>query len=224
MSNHVNVVICTPGFNLMGVYVKSLLATIDQLNKRGISWAYSNEYSSHVADARETTASGTKVNSYTENTPFAGVLTYDKMFWIDSDIVWTPEDFIKLYESDKDVVSGAYCAPSGEVMAYPEMLRSGYAHQQVLEMTDPIEIEGIGFGFVCVKKGVFESLSRPWFQSTSKEALDEEGNTINLPIMGEDLSWCERVRKNGFKIWFDPKVQLTHHKTVRLTLQGMREM
>jgi hypothetical protein len=26
--------------------------------------------------------------------------------WIDSDIAWEPEDVIKLYNSDKDVISG----------------------------------------------------------------------------------------------------------------------
>jgi GT2 family glycosyltransferase len=144
-------------------------------------------------------------------------VTYDKILWIDSDITFTPQDALTLIKSDKDIISGAYLLGSGEVTIYPKMLESGYTFQQVKEMTEPIQVDGCGFGFVAVKSGVFESLTRPWFQATTLKR--EDG--FDLHIMGEDLSWCKRVKDQGFEIWFDPSVKVTHNKMMKLTWDGV---
>ena len=38
---------------------------------------------------------------------------YDYILWLDDDIVFTPEDFEKLYKEDKDVISGLYLMANG---------------------------------------------------------------------------------------------------------------
>lgn len=215
---HVNVVICTPGHSVMSVYLKSLFTLIERLNQEGMSWAWSSEYSSHVADAREITLSGNHQNIIQENRPFHGMITYDVLLWIDSDIAFTADDAMKLIKSDKKIISGAYLLGSGEVTAYKTLLKGGYKYEEVLEMKEPIQIEGCGFGFLAVKSGVFESLSRPWFQSAL--ITTDEGTTF--PMMGEDLSWCIRVRDAGFEIWFDPTVRVIHNKMMKLTWEGAR--
>ena len=135
----------------------------------------------------------------------------------------SPEDVLKLYESDKDIVSGAYLLASGEVTAYKKLLGPGYTFEEVLKMKDLEKVDGTGFGFLCVKQGVFESLSRPWFQSSWITMEDEETKEeFSFPIMGEDLSWCKRAREAGFEIWLDPTVKVIHHKTVKLTWEGMK--
>lgn len=216
--NHINVIIATPGHSVMSGYVHSLLKLFDNLSAKGLTWAWSSEYSSHVGDARELTINGDHENSYTEQRPFKGQVTYDKILWIDSDITFNPEDALTLIESDKDIISGAYLLGSGEVTIYPKMLEAGYTYQQVKEMTEPVQVDGCGFGFVAVKSGVFESLTRPWFQAATIQT--EDG--FNLPIMGEDLSWCKRVKDQGFEIWFDPSVRVTHNKMMKLTWDGVR--
>lgn len=218
MINHVNVIIATPGHSVMSRYVHSLLKLFETLNKEGLTWAWSSEYSSHVADAREMTLNGDNQNSYSEQRPFKGSITYDKILWIDSDITFTPEDAMKLINSDKDIISGAYLLGSGEVTAYPKLLSPGYTFDQVKEMEEVVKIGGCGFGFLAVKSGVFESLTRPWFQSSS--ITSEDG--FEFPLMGEDLSWCKRVTDNGYEIWFDPTVRVVHNKMMRLTWEGIR--
>jgi hypothetical protein len=220
---HINLIIATPGHSMMTSYVKSLLGTAEALNREGITWLFTSEYSSHVGDAREVTLNGSMNNSVSETRPLQGQFTYDKIMWIDSDIAWNPEDVIKLYKSDKDIISGAYLLASGEVTAYKKMLGPGYTHQDILEMTEPSEIDGAGFGFICVKQGVFESLSRPWFQSAWITKKDEETEKeFTFPIMGEDISWCYRVKQNGYQIWLDPTVRVQHHKMMKLTWEGPR--
>ena len=87
---HINIIIATPGHSMMSVYVHSLLKLLDSLNAKGLTWAWSSEYSSHVGDAREMTLNGGSENSYTEQRPFKGEVTYDKILWIDSDITFNP--------------------------------------------------------------------------------------------------------------------------------------
>lgn len=220
---HVNLIIATPGHSMMSSYVRSLVALIQELNNRNITWGFSSEYSSLVGDAREMTLNGNNQNNIKETRPFKGQITYDKIMWIDSDIAWAPEDVIKLYESDKDIVTGAYMLASGEVVAYPKLLGNAYVYEEVKAMTEPVKVEACGFGFICVKQGVFESLTRPWFQSAMGTWVDKDtGEEYQFPIMGEDISWCKRVGDKGYDIWLDPTVKVTHHKMMKLTWDGIQ--
>mgnify|MGYP006268014269 CR=1 FL=1 len=218
---HVNLIIATPGHSLMSGYVRSLLNTINELSKKGLTFAFTNLYASHVADAREATLNGSMENNIEISAPLGGQCTYDKIIWIDSDIAWEPQDVLKLYESDKDIISGAYLLQTGEVTAYKEMFKRGFTFEEVKKMKEPIQIESCGFGFLCVKQGVFESLQRPWFQQ-ERAIATIDNKEIDMPIMGEDMSWCQRVRKQGYEIWFDPTVRVTHHKMMQLTWEGIR--
>ena len=41
-------------------------------------------------------------------TKFGGEIDYDYIMWIDSDIVFKPEQFFKLLDHDRDIISGLY--------------------------------------------------------------------------------------------------------------------
>jgi hypothetical protein len=218
MTTHINVIIATPGHSMMSTYVRSLLELTGKLNQEGITWAWSSEYSSHVADAREITLNGSNHNEINEQRPFKGNITYDKILWIDSDITFTPEDALTLIKSDKDIITGAYLLGSGEVTVYKEILKLGYMYDEVKSMTEPVKVAGCGFGFLAVKSGIFESMTRPWFQSV----IITSDDGFSFPIMGEDLSWCKRATDLGYDIWFDPTVRVTHNKMMKLTWEGIQ--
>jgi hypothetical protein len=205
----------------MSDYIKSLLSFMQALSVKGITFAFTNGYASHVGDAREVTLSGSNENEIFNNYPLRGNVTYDKILWIDSDIAFDAEQALKLYESTEDIVTGVYLFADGGTSAYPTLGKPSFTYEQVKDLKELTEIEGCGFGFICVKQGVFEELSRPWFQQVMG-SVDIEGKSIDFPIMGEDLSWCKRVRDLGYKIYLDPAVKVTHHKTVKLTWEGIR--
>ena len=113
---HYDVVIATPGPNLVPEYVSSLIETTKELNKRGLTYHFLNKYSSFVPSAREITATDTFQHEWNTREVGAGKFSYGKIFWIDSDIEWTVDDFMKIYESELDVVSGVYQThPNGTV-------------------------------------------------------------------------------------------------------------
>lgn len=212
---HVNILIATPGRMMEAEYVRSLVATMQYLNSEGISYIYLNEYSSQVNAAREATTMGSRfLNAFCKE-PVNGQVTYDKMIWIDSDISWTPEDFMKLYHSKFDIVSGLYFNEEGVPLFTFNENDIYFDHDQLKHKQYPFEVFGVGFGFVAVKSGVFESIQRPWFETEFQRIINEDGEEMFIP-WGEDYSWCIKAKNAGYNIWIDPSIRVGHHKKIRI--------
>lgn len=217
MKPHYNILIATPGRSMEAEYVRSLIKTTEYLQKVGITYKYLNEYSSQVSAAREATTMGSDFLDAFNKSPVRGECTYDKMIWIDSDISWDIEDFMKIYESDKDIISGVYFNHLGVPMfsVHDDQL---YSDPQILkDAKTPFEIFAAGFGFIAVKAGVFENMPRPWFETVYQQIKNEQGQEMLIPF-GEDYSWCAKAKRSGFDIYLDPTVRLTHHKKVAIKM------
>ena len=214
---HYNVIIATPGMDMDGGYVRSLTETIAELNKRNISNIWIGDHFSIVNLAREFTLdAGYLLDKneidYSAKVPIRDTVTYDRIFLIDSDISWTPDQFLKLYESDKDVISGIYMTAMGEPTVYPKE-QDYFKNNQIADNNETIEATGFGLGFVCVKNGVFEKLERPWFQFLY---TDRYAPTPNKFMIGEDISWCMRVSELGYKLYSDLGIKVKHCKKIFL--------
>jgi hypothetical protein len=213
---HFNVVITTPGNKMCAEYVKCLLATIQFFQENNISWFYQNEYASLITNAREATITGNRFLEASNPYPGKGIYTYDKIFCIDSDIVWEVDSLIKLYLSDKDVISGIYYEAQG-ADAMVVRKKGGYSLMKREEVNDLrqkqelISVHGIGLGFVCLKSGVFESIKRPWFDLGIVK-YEDNGVVYDIPL-GEDLNFCEKILESGYKIYVDPTVIVGHVKS-----------
>jgi hypothetical protein len=217
MKQHYDILIATPGRSLEAGYVKSLMDTIQELVSRGISYKWLNSYSSLVHNARETTITGDDNLNPNDSGPLHDSVTYGKVFWIDSDITWKPEDFIKLYESEHDIIAGAYLLYNGETSTvHTKQYPSGIPKDVLSRMKAVSEAEAIGFGFVAVKSGVFEKIERPWFGLLPQAIQNSKGQQLILSL-GEDISWCIKAKHSGFNIYFDPSVKVGHIKSKELS-------
>lgn len=217
MKPHFNILIATPGRSMEAEYVRSLIKTTEYLQKVGISYKYLNEYSSQVSAAREATAMGSDFLDAFNKNPVRGECTYDKIIWIDSDISWDIEDFMKICESDKDIISGVYFNHLGVPMfsVHDDQL---YSDPKILEQAKvPFEIFAAGFGFIGMKSGVFENIPRPWFETVYQQITNNEGQDMLIPF-GEDYSWCAKAKRSGFSVYLDPTIRLTHHKKVAIKM------
>lgn len=209
---HYNIVLATPGHSMKAEYVQSLVKTTCWMNSQGLKYTYLNKYSSFVPSARELTATNTFHHDWHTREVGSGEFTYDKIVWIDSDIEWEVEDFERLYLSDHDIISGlVQTDPRGTVAVnYPdENGRPTFVNKvEFLLHDEPVEVGGVGFGFVAMKSGVFENMSRPWFLIRRIQWEDVDFMTN----VGEDYSWCANAVESGYKIWVDPLVKVKHHK------------
>ena len=215
MTNHVNVLIATPGRSKEAEYVKSLVETINYLSSNNITFRYLNQYSPQVNMAREATIMDSRYLDAFNKSPVLGQVTYDKIIWIDSDISWDVKDFMSIYNSEKDITSGVYLNEYGIPMFSVEDQEYGENIKELLSGSEEFEITANGFGFIGMKSGVFESLKRPWFENIFYTIENENKETI-LASFGEDYSWCKKATSSGYKIFLNPTVNLFHHKKVKI--------
>jgi hypothetical protein len=149
--------------------------------------------------------------------PFDGKVPYDYLLWIDSDIIFTYDNFIQLLKRDLPIVAGMYMTTDG--ITYPvvtkwdtEFFKShGYFQfmrdEDIVGKKEPFEVVYTGFGFLLVKYGVFESLEYPWFRPLTQNISDNISD-----FSSEDVSFCQLIREKGFKIFVDPTVIVGHEK------------
>lgn len=210
---HYDIAICTPGVNFDVGYIKSLMATVQRLNEEKISYKFFNGYSSIVSDARNNTICDDE-----SEIPFGGKITYNKMMWIDSDMGWTPDQFLRLYESEKDIIGGVYLSSSG---GPTYGLGSKMMNAISLSFTDPFRVLGVGFGLVAIKSGVFEDIAFPWFEIETK--IDDEGKRKTI---GEDFVFCNKALAAGYETYVDPSIKLIHYKVlpIEYTLENMKKL
>jgi hypothetical protein len=209
---HYDVAIATPGHSMKAEYVKSLVATIRLLEENGYTYTFLNKYSSFVPSARELTATDTYSHNWETRVIGSGAFSCEKIFWIDSDIEWEAQDFLKLLDSPLDIISGLYQThPDGTVAVNKSdfLGRPTKCNKVDFYMDDaPVEVGGVGFGFVAVKADVFENMKRPWFL-IDRVRWDDLAFDVNV---GEDYSWCNGAKRAGYRIMVDPLVRVKHHK------------
>lgn len=133
---------------------------------------------------------------------------YDYVFCVDSDIILPEDALTKLYESDKDIVSGVYMQRKHE-----EQILELYNEKGNIPANELIhglmEVKGCGFGCVLVKGAVFNGMKYPHFHY--KSALNHNDT------YSEDTYFCDKAKEQGFKVWADTTLICEHvgsHKFV----------
>jgi len=217
---HYDVLIATPGAMLEAQYVKSLVLTLAECDRRGITYKWLNAYTSLVHHARELTASGIEGMQLdpTQTTPGGKDITYNKIFWIDSDISWTTEQFFKIYDSEYDVACGSYLLADGmTTTVHAWGAPGGMPAHEIVKITEPLRVQSCGFGFVAMKSGVFEKIQRPWFSHEYVKVGEDANGKDIMDAVGEDISWCVKAYRAGIELYFDPTVLVTHMKKQPIT-------
>ena len=210
------VVFCLPGSHYSGRFLVSFTELIIHCKAIGINPIISQDYSSMVNYARCKVA-GADVTRGKHQAPFGEKVDYDYMMWIDSDIAFKHTDFFSLLSMDKDIASGWYTQPGGSTPVVEKMnddyfqKHGSYQFIRSQEMTqrkDIFKADYIGFGWVLIKQGVFESIDYPWFAPK----MIQIGKDL-YEMCSEDVSFCLDAKKAGYNIWVDPKIKVGHEKT-----------
>ena len=214
------IVFCLPGRGVSYTFLKNFVQLCFECVQQGASIQISQDYSSMVNFAR-CKVLGANVLKGPDQLPWQGKLQYDYQLWIDSDIVFNLEAFYKLIWMDKDIAAGWYVTEDGRTTSVAHWLEEDEFEQNggVMnhEMVDgiqkrrkPFTCDYTGFGWVMIKKGVFEhpDMKYPWFAPQMQ--VFESGAVQDM--CGEDVSFCLEAIKAGFEIWCDPTIRVGHEK------------
>lgn len=220
------IVFCLPGRGCSYTFLKAFVQLCFDLVQNGLSIQISQDYSSMVNFAR-CKVLGANVLRGPNQVPWDGKLPYDYQLWIDSDIVFNTEKFWQLCDlanpadgEEKEIVSGWYLTEDGKTSSVAHWLEEddfrnngGVMNHETIETMGkrkkPFTVDYTGFGWVMIKKGVFEGLEYPWF--APKMQVFESGNVQDM--CGEDVSFCLDAKEQGHEIWCDPRIRVGHEKT-----------
>ena len=136
---------------------------------------------------------------------------FQELMWIDSDVVFDPNDVEKLRSYGLPIVCGLYAKKSRREFACAFL--PGTQQVQFGLSGGLLEILYCGFGFILTRREVYERMQQqlqlpvcnhrfgtilvPYFAPAVRE--DAEGTWC----LGEDYAFCERVRQSGVRILAD---------------------
>ena len=122
---------------------------------------------------------------------------YDALLFVDSDMVVPVDLLTRLIEADKDIVSALAFrrTPGYEPCIFKECNEQD-AKFYLDYPKGLIEIQGVGMACTLIKRRVFETVPQPWY--------------FPHKVLGEDLSFCVRARKAGFRIYCDTTLICGH--------------
>ncbi len=155
---------------------------------------------------------------------------YDLSMWIDSDVVYEPEDFEKIYRAilghpEADMVTGFYMMNSekrntvvGSFATEASDWKTQFHYQdKIKELAeeqkeyDLIPVDFSGFGFVMIKTKVFDAMTYPWFESKLSK---RDNGERTFPT--SDVFFFKKAKQLGFNLFAHLKVILGHEKMVVL--------
>jgi GT2 family glycosyltransferase len=213
------IIFCLPGASYSGRFLQCWTKLLEELPKHNITYELSQHYLCNIYHAR-TMCLGVSMHLGVDQKPFGGTKDYDYLMWIDSDMVFEPEDFFKLIDHDKDVVSGIYKMSDNVNYATVETMDEDFfeqwMHYPFLNQKTIDKKEGklfkadyTGMGWMLCKYGVFEKMTYPYFYPRKQEWPQYNWEEF----VWDDVEFCLRAKEAGFDVWVDPKIRIGHEKT-----------
>ena len=139
----------------------------------------------------------------------------NRLFWIDSDMVWEPADFMRLLAVSKH--NEVVCATYPAKMEPPTYFIS-YEEDAPIESDkfETLSILGAGLGFTVMDRKVIEELCENapvLYDEVAKKGMHElfrVGRNAKGNRQGEDMAFFQDIRDLGYRVSLDPSVKLQH--------------
>ena len=106
------------------------------------------------------------------------------ILFVDTDMVFKPEAINQLINHDLDIVGARYNKRIFPIVS------------TVPNITELSEVPFIPAGFMLVDIEVFKKIGEPYFSFTDTES--------------EDVYFCQKAIKNGYKVMCDPTIEVGH--------------
>jgi len=158
-------------------------------------------------------ASGSRVDLLRNNVVDEAIRSKaDWILFCDDDHLVPKHGLVQLLEHNVAMVTGLYVTRGAEPRTTQMRVHgNAYLPLPIAELTEPlIEVDATGMGFCLIRREVLEAVKPPRF----RVSMDMEGN-----VTGEDVHFCKKVRKAGFKILVDTQLDIPHIQPRGLTVR-----
>ena len=201
------IVIATPSLdgNVSAHYTGALVRTLGLLRQRGLGAEIHFEIgNSLIADARNKLVS-----------KFLATDARDLVF-VDSDLAWKAEDFVRLMSCPHPFVAGVYQRKSRTKIDFAVKFGPTIAMDEHRLM----EVERVGTGFMRLRRDCLEAmvaahaslrLANPLAPDDANFYALFDTAIVDGQFIGEDFTFCDRWRAIGGKVLIDPTMNFGHH-------------
>jgi hypothetical protein len=191
-------------------YVISLVGLVASLERQGVPTMYANFDGANVSEQRDALAYHFLASTATH------------LLFIDSDMSFPANLAEALLALDKPFVGTAYAKRQIDLakLAKTGQLTSAFSFNVKLsrqQRSDVCEAEGIGFGFVLLRRDCVEALDKRISRYPSRYVngamVAGLFRPIQLPtgeMLSEDVSFCERWRGIGGRVFVYTKADIKH--------------
>lgn len=139
-----------------------------------------------------------------------------KLFWIDSDIVWEPSNFLRMLalSTKYDIVAVSYPSRHGDINTF-QVNTDGIATHNITEH-GLFNVNALGLGYCIVDRKplvelaaksprVYDGYSHREMAEVFRIDRDSKGYRRT-----EDVAFFSDLRELGYTIWCDPSIELGH--------------
>lgn len=127
------------------------------------------------------------------------------LLWVDDDMIFPQDAFARLLAHDLPVVGGLCHARHppiySPILLYKDPANGTYSYRFDFPQ-GLVEVDGTGGAFLLVKREVFEAIEEK-FPTAGEGPFTNSGQ-------GEDVSFCERAKACGYKIFVDTTLDIGH--------------
>ena len=143
----------------------------------------------------------------------------DQIVFLDTDVGWSDGDLRRLIDYKADIVAGIYPMKTDDDIEYPVKTLPGERWSNAEGL---VEVEGVPTGFLKIRRHVLETLAAGVPSHFGRG--ESPGDRQRIPLIfertlngdsrrGGDYEFCRKAREAGFKVYVDPRMQLSHQGT-----------
>ena len=137
---------------------------------------------------------------------------YPYLLFIDNDILFTPNDIVRLRSNNLPICGGVYFKKKIPYSPVSNRTIDQEGHMHKMQET--------GTGFLMIHREVFEKISQAEPSHFYLGDADEEKSNeyydyfrvgvVNGRYLSEDYYFCHLARKHGYDIWLDTSIYTRH--------------
>jgi hypothetical protein len=145
-----------------------------------------------------------------------------ELLFIDADVIAQSEDILRLMaqSSGKDVTAGMYPRRAKDKKFFLDFYQ---------DQDGKLEFDGammranrVGTGFMLIQRHVIETLAEKSQKYLGQDGVGEVANVFEFSMLdgkfvGEDYTFCDKARAEGYKVWVDVEINLPHVGTDEFT-------
>ena len=140
-----------------------------------------------------------------------------------------PEDILRLVaqSGDKDVTAGMYPRRAKDKKFFLDFFQDESGDLQFDGAL--MRANRVGTGFMLIQRHVIETLADKAEKYLGQDGVGQVANVFEFSMLdgkfvGEDYTFCDKARAEGFKVWVDVEISLPHMGTDEFTNDFKKEV